>query len=48
MYIPRTWRRGWAGDINMDSTGILVVIGTVGVNEIKLHRNMEGTEKVAV
>lgn len=32
----------------MDSTGILVVIGTVGVNEIKLHRSMEGTEKVAL
>lgn len=32
----------------MNSTGILVVIGTVEMNEIKLHRNIEGTEKVAV
>lgn len=32
----------------MDSTGILVIIGTLGVNEIKLHRNMERIEKVAV
>lgn len=30
-----------------EGIGLLVVIGTVGVNEIKLSRNMEGKEKVA-
>lgn len=32
----------------MRGTGILVVIRTVGVNEITSGRNMEGKEKVAV
>lgn len=32
----------------MESIGILVVTGTVTVNEIRLGRNMERKEKVAV
>lgn len=32
----------------MRGTGILVVIRTVGVNEITSGRNMEGKEKVAM
>lgn len=46
--IPGAGKRGWPGDVNMEHIDILVVTRTVEVNKIKLGRNPEGKEKVAV
>lgn len=43
--IPGAWWGVWDGDINMESAGILVIIGTVSMNEIKLGRNTAGKDK---